>query len=86
MNFFEKLKKSVLSLNETSLKIMKYGLQFAVGVSFIGLVAYILNNRARGFNFFCEQLSIYIILAGVSLFVQFIIGGLILDSVQKRRS
>jgi len=83
---FEKLKKSVLNLSEFSLKIMKHGLQFAAGVSFVGLVAYILNYRTHTFNHLGEQLSVYIILAGVSLFVQFIIGGLILDSVQKRRS
>ena len=75
-----------MSLSETSLKIMKYGLQSAAAVSLVGLATYILNHRANIFNYLGEQLSIYIILAGVSLFVQFIIGGLILDTMQKRRS
>ena len=81
MEFFGKLKTSFLSLNETSLKLIKYGILSAVVVCLIGLII----SRTNIFDYLSEQFGIHIIMAGVSLFTQFIIGGLILDIAKKRQ-
>jgi len=86
LEILQKLKMGVSNLNETSLKLMKYGAQFAVCVCLIGLISYISNSRMYIFNDFGEQFAIHTILAGASLFMQFIIGGIVLDIFQKRRS
>jgi len=85
LEILQKLKTGISNLNETSLKLMKHGAQFAVGVCLTGLAAYIINSRMYIFNYSGEQFAIHIMLAGVSLFMQFIIGGLVLDIFQKRR-
>ena len=85
LEFFEKFKENILKINEVSLQLMKYGTQFAMGVILIGLATYLINYRQYIFNYLGEQYGIHIMIAGVSLFVQFVIGGLVLDIVQKRR-
>ena len=86
MRFFKKFKESVFAMNETSQKLIKHGLQLAVGISLIGTAAFLFNKQAYIFNYMGEQYSVYIIAAGASLFAQFIIGGLVLDIWQKKRA
>jgi len=85
LEFLKKFKESVLNMNEVSLKLINHGLQLAVGVCLIGLGTYIINKQLYIFNFLGEQFGMHIMLAGGSLFTQFIIGGIILDIIQKRR-
>ncbi|MCL2838407.1 MAG: hypothetical protein FWE04_04985 [Oscillospiraceae bacterium] len=86
MTFFEKFKKCVSDMNKTAAKLIKYGILFALGICLIGVATYLLNWHLYIFNYLGKQFGIHIITAGISLFSQFVIGGLVLDIIQKRRN
>ena len=86
MEFLKKLKISILNLSEISVKIIKYGLAFAVSVCALGMAIYIMNRQLFIFNYLGEAFGVHIMLAGVGLVVQFVIGALIIDVIQKRRN
>ena len=85
MKFFEKLKNSFANMSAAPKKVIKYGVPFSVGVCVIGLATYIINQRMSIFNYLGEQFGIHIIVAGMSLLAQFVIGGLLGDIILKRR-
>jgi len=85
LKFFEKLKNSFSNMSEVPKKLIKYGVPFAIGICVIGFVTYIINYRMSIFNYLGEQFGIHIIVAGMSLLAQFVIGGLLADIILKRR-
>ena len=77
--FFEILGK----MTDESGKLMLYGIKLAFGVLIIGIIAYKYNQWFVG-GYANEMFCIELIRAAFSLFVQFIIGGLILDCAVQR--
>ena len=84
MSLLNNLIESLCKMNEISIKTIKYGLQFSVGISFIGFVIYLINKNMYIFNYSGEGFGIQMILAGLMLFVEFITGGIFLDIILKR--
>ena len=63
-----------------SVKLMLYGTKLAFGVLIIGIAAFEYNDIFIG-SIETETYGIRLVQAAFSLFVQFIIGGLVLDCV-----
>lgn len=59
-----------------------YGVKFAIGVLVLGIVVYFYNKRFLGNGVLNSEYALRIIQAAFSLFVQFIMGGLIFDCVK----
>ena len=78
---FKIMRRAVENMSFISLKLIYYGLQLAVGVLVIGMLAY---SEFMG-SYINEELSKMIINAGVSLFVQFTIGGIVYDIIEKKK-
>ncbi len=78
--FFEVLNNA----STDSLKLMFYGAGLSFGVLLIGFLAY-LFNKVFMWNYQNGMLSIELIRSGFSLFVQFVLGGIILDCVLKNK-
>ena len=71
-------------MSDISARMMLYGVKFAFGVLVIGIIAYEYNQRCVG-GYANSMMCIEIIRASFSLFVQFVIGGIILDCALKNR-
>ena len=71
-------------ITDASGKLMLYGIKLALGVLIIGIIAYKYNQQFIG-GYANEMFCIELIRAAFSLFVQFIIGGIILDCAVRNR-
>jgi len=84
MNFLKMCRDSFAELCGVSVKLIKHGSQFAAGICLIGITILAVNHRMYIINYAGEQYGANIVMAGVSLLVQFIIGGIVLDVLLKR--
>lgn len=73
------------NISKISLQIMFYGTKLALGVLIIGILAHVYNNAVLGGRYPNTVFCLYVIQAAFSLFVQFIIGGLIFDCVNAKK-
>ncbi len=71
-------------ITDVSGRLMLYGIKLAFGVLMIGIIAYKYNQWFVG-GYANEMFCIELIRAAFSLFVQFIIGGIILDCAVQNR-
>lgn len=78
-NFF----KMVNKMSPEAAKLIFYGLKLATGVLVLGFAAYKYNQLYIG-SYTGGVICLETVKAAFSLFVQFIIGGITLDCVQKR--
>ena len=62
--------------------LIYYGVKLAIGVLVLGITVYFYNKRFLGNGALNAEYALRIIQAAFSLFVQFIIGGLIFDCVR----
>lgn len=74
--------KMVNKMSPEAAKLIFYGLKFATGVLVLGFVAYKYNQLYIE-SYEAGVMCIEIVKAAFSLFVQFIIGGIAVDCVQK---
>lgn len=81
-----KLTKIFKNISDVSLKTMFYGTKLALGVLLIGITAYLYNEYFMGSRYLNTIFCLSIIQSAFSLFVQFIIGGLIFDCVNLKKS
>ncbi len=77
-NFLDTFNK----LSPYAAKLIYYGLKLATGVLIIGFTAYKYNQLYIG-SYAGGVICLEIVKAAFSLFVQFIIGGIILDCARK---
>lgn len=82
---FKKLIINFRKMSDVSLKMMYYGTQLSLGVLIIGIWAFGYNKYTFAGNYFNAEICIEIVRSAFSLFVQFIIGGLIFDCVSAKR-
>ena len=80
----KKVAESARQMSPTAIKMMYYGVITALGVLIIGIIGYRYNEIAYSADYNNAEMCIGVVQAGFSLFVQFLIGGLIFDCVQKK--
>lgn len=73
------------NISNIALKTMFYGTKLSLGVLLIGVMAYFYNEFFLDGRYLNTIFCITIIQAAFSLFVQFIIGGLIFDCVSIKK-
>lgn len=78
-----KFLNNVKELSPEAAKLMFFGTKLAFGVLLIGFLAYKYNQRFVG-DYVTRMNCLELVRAGVSLLVQFITGGLILDCVVRK--
>jgi len=79
-SFFETFSK----MSETPKKMMTWGVRFSLFVLLVGIFAYKYNQWFVG-EYESSIISLKIVQAAFSLFVQFILGGIILDCVTGKK-
>jgi len=72
-------------MSDIALKLMFYGTKTSFGILIIGILAYRYNILVLGNRYTNTVFCLTIIQAAYSLFVQFIIGGLIFDCVYSKK-
>ncbi len=80
----KKLKTSLKNISKISLLMMLNGTRLALGILILGIGLCKYNERFIG-GYGNNQMGIYLVCAAISLFVQFIIGGLAFDCVKASR-
>lgn len=81
------MKKAAANFEQMSpiaVKMMYYGVITALGVLIIGIFGYEYNEYMYSGDYNNAQMCIGVVQAGFSLFVQFLIGGLIFDCVKRK--
>lgn len=73
------------NISSIALKTMLYGTKMSLGVLLIGIFAYLYNEAFLGGRYLNTVFSLTVIRSAFSLFVQFIIGGLIFDCVHAKK-
>ncbi len=79
-----KLKLNCENISSVALKMMLYGTMLALGVLILGIFVCKYNELFIG-GYINNKIGIMIVQSALSLFVQFIIGGIIFDCVSKSR-
>lgn len=84
-----RLKMNCENISPIAIKMMLYGTMLALGVLILGVFVCKYNELFIG-GYTNHKIGIAVVQAGVSLFIQFIIGGIIFDCVshgknEKRR-
>ena len=79
-----RLKINCENMSNVSFKMMLYGTMLALGVLILGIFVCKYNEMFIG-GYMNNKIGIMIVQSALSLFVQFIIGGIIYDCVSKSR-
>ena len=82
---FHRLLSSLKNMSRTSVLLMFYGIRLALGVLVIGIIAHLYNEYFLCSRYTNTIFCITVIQAAFSLFVQFIIGGLIFDCISSAK-
>lgn len=80
------LKSAVKNIAAPAVYLMFYGVKAALGVMILGILAYQIYVVGQGGGYDAVSESIALVRAGFSLFVLFLLGGIIFDCVAKQRS
>ena len=76
--------KNCQNISQVALNLMKYGILLALGVLILGVFVCKYNEAFIG-GYINHEIGIGVVQAGISLFVQFIIGGIAFDCVSYRK-
>ncbi|AUG57793.1 MAG TPA: hypothetical protein DCE02_00255 [Ruminiclostridium sp.] len=72
-------------INKYSKAIIKYGTQISLGLLLIGTIILVSNNRLIPYDSYLRLIGIEISKASFAILAQAVIGGLVLDYVNRRR-
>lgn len=69
-----------------SRKIVKHGVQLAIGLMVIALVLYYLNRNVYNYDFYVDFLTFSVVNTSTIIFAEAIIGGLLIDYFIKKNN
>ena len=68
-----------------SRKIVKHGVQLAIGLMIIAFVLYYLNRNVYNYDFYVNFLTFSVVNTSAIIFAEAIIGGLVIDYFIKKK-